>query len=392
VSLEDVRNALDALDEPSACEGTARLRDALAIVLPDGDLAAVDDPIFVEWLLAHGEPAPFGQGGETKLDPAVRRGERLAARGDARIVGFTPDELLGEIEELLSPRAHLAATLTDVLVYSAGGHFAKHKDTPQSQELIGTLIVGLPIEHRGGAFHVHEGASPRVFDWSGPVERDVLRWVALFGDADHEVRPVEDGARVTLVYALWSTARVRHDPARFRRVDTLRAAVRTLRLTSEPLMIPCARQVIALDGEQPQSLDILRGVDRDVADVFVSAGFRVVVRTCVAARDLEAFAGYEPEWWFARLARPLRATEIEAMLDCVTFVEPSGDGGGYYEEDVTNLVPYLVGTVPLENWLFRRAAVMTFVRAIDFASDGFVGNAATNAYFYKLAALEVVGA
>jgi hypothetical protein len=388
VSLDDVKAALDVLDEPSACEGIARLRAPLAIVLPDGDLGAVDDPIFVDWLLAHGEPAPFGHGGETKLDPVVRHGTRLAARGNARVVGFTPEELFGDIEEVLSPRTHLAATLTDVLVYATGGHFATHKDTPQSAELIGTLIVGLPIEHRGGAFHVAGGTSPRVVDWSGPVEPDVLRWVALFGDADHEVRPVEAGARVTLVYALWRTERVRQDAARFRRIDALRAAVRTLEPMSEPLMIPCSRQVIALDGEQPQALDTLRGVDRDVADVFVTAGYRVVVRTCVAARDLEFFEGY-PEWSFARLARPLHASDIEAMLECVTFGDPSGDGGGYSDDDVTNLEPYLASTVPLENWIFRAAAAMTFMRAIDFASDGFVGNAATNAYLYKLAALEV---
>jgi 2OG-Fe(II) oxygenase superfamily len=386
MSLESLKAALDALDEPSTCEGTVRSRDAMAIILPDGDLVAVDDPIFVDWLLAHGEPAPFGHNHETKLDPAVRHGTRLVTRGEARISGFDPAELLGEIEAVLSPRTHLAATLTDVLVYPPGGHFATHKDTPHSTDLIGTLIVGLPIEHRGGTFVVDD----RVFDWSGAVEPDTLRWVALFGDADHEVKAVEAGARVTLVYALWQTSRVRNDPARSRRVDALRAALRTLELTSQPLMLPCVRQVIALDGDQPQDLDILRGVDRDVADVLESAGFRVVVRTCVAAHDLEAATDYgEPEWSFARLARPLLAPDIEAMLDCITFTAPSGDGGGYFEDDTTNLEPFLVGTVPIENWIFRHAAAMTFVRAIDFANDGFVGNGATSSYIYKLAALEV---
>jgi hypothetical protein len=388
MSLESLKLALDALDEPSSCEGVVRLHDSLAIILPDGDLVAADDPIFVDWLLAHGEPAPFGHDRETKLDPAVRDAARLVTRGDTRISGFEPAQLLGEIEAVLSPRTHLAASSTDVLVYPTGGHFAKHKDTPHSTDLIGTLIVGLPIEHRGGAFVVDD----RVYDWSGAVEPDTLRWVALFGDADHEVKPVEAGARVTLVYALWQTSRVRHDPARSRRLDALRTAARTLELTSQPLMLPCVRQVIALDGDQPQDLDILRGVDRDVADVLESAGFRVVVRTCVAVHDLEANTDYgEPAWWFARLARPLLAPDIAAMLDCLTFTAPFGDGGGYYDEDATNLEPFLAGTVPLDNWIFRTAAAMTFVRAIDFAGDGFIGNGATSSYIYKLAALEVSG-
>src|SRR5580692_5057655 len=135
MSLESLKLALDALDEPSSCEGVVRLHDSLAIILPDGDLVAADDPILVDWLLAHGEPAPFGHDRETKLDPAVRHATRLVTRGDARISGFDPAELLGEIEAVLSPRTHLAATLTDVLVYPPGGHFAKHKDTPHSTEL-----------------------------------------------------------------------------------------------------------------------------------------------------------------------------------------------------------------------------------------------------------------
>jgi hypothetical protein len=39
--------------------------------------------------------------------------------------------------------------------------------------------------------------------------------------------------------------------------------------------------------------------------------------------------------------------------------------------------------------VIRRAAAATLLRAVDFADDGFVGNAAYEAYLYKLAAIEV---
>src|SRR5688500_5877039 len=112
VSLDDLRRALDQLDEPTLHEGTARLDERLAIMLPDGDVAAADDPHFVEWLLEHGEPAPFGLGSRTRLDPRVRNAIRLVARGDARVSGFDPAHILDEIEQVLSPRMRLAATLT----------------------------------------------------------------------------------------------------------------------------------------------------------------------------------------------------------------------------------------------------------------------------------------
>ena len=133
-------------------------------MLPDGDVGAVDDPQFVAWLVEHGEAAPFGHAHETKLDPNVRHAIRLAARGAGLVGGFDPDGVLPEIEAALSPRTRLAATLTDVVVYPVGGHFALHKDTPRSSDLIGTLVVALLIAHDGGAFHI----GGDVVDWSGP--------------------------------------------------------------------------------------------------------------------------------------------------------------------------------------------------------------------------------
>lgn len=391
--MEGLRRALESLDEPSSCEGTFRITERLAIMLPDGDLAAADDAAFVDWLVEHGELAPFGHARETKIDPAVRLASRV---GGLQVGGFDPADVLGEIEAALSPRMHLVATLTDLLVYPTGGHFAQHKDTPRSPELVGTLIVGLPIEHAGGAFQIHDGRGTRVIDWSGPVDPTLLKWVALFSDVDHEITPVESGARVTLVYALAMSDRVRRDNGWHDRIAAVAASARRLQLPETgPLMIACARHVIALDGPQPQGIETLRGVDRDLADALEDAGLHVAVRTCLVARDLEDDSASssrfraEGELFFARLDRPFLETDIAALLDCVTFQQSSGDGGGVMDEDNSNLEPYLVDTVPVENWIIRGTAAATFIRAVEFAGDGFIGNAANDAFLYKLAALEV---
>ena len=392
--MEGLRRALESLDEPSSCEGTFRITERLAIMLPDGDLGAVDDAGFVDWLGEHGELAPFGHGGKTVVDPAVRLATRV---GSLQVGGFDPADVLGEIEAALSPRTHLVATLTDLLVYPTGGHFAQHKDTPRSPELVGTLIVGLPIEHVGGAFQIHDGTGTRVIDWSGPADPTLLPWVAFFSDVDHEVTPVESGARVTLVYSLALSDRVRTDKSWHERIAKVAASARRLQLPEiGPLMIACTRHVIALDGPQPQGIETLRGVDRDLADVLVSSGFHVTVRTCLVARDREfddtgASSRFrnEGELYFARLDRPLLEPDIAALLDCVTFQPSLGDGGGILDEDNSNLEPYLVDTVPVYNWIIRGTAAATLIREVEFAGDGFIGNAASDAYLYKLAALEV---
>jgi hypothetical protein len=394
MGIDDLKRALQGLDEPTFCEGTVQLTERLAIMLPDGDLAAPDDPAFVDWLVEHGEPAPFGQAGETKLDPAVRNATRLVARGAARIGGFDPEDILGTIEAALSPRTHLVATLSDVLVYRLGGHFAQHKDTPASADLIGTLIVEVPIEHRGGAFRIEDNEA-HVVDWSGPVDPKALRWVAMFSDVDHAIEPVQEGARVTLVYSLSLSDWPRDDPGRRARMAAVSASANSLQLDTGPLMIACTRHVIALDGPQPQGIETLRGADRDVADAFASSGFSVAVRTCVAARyvedDPERSHKFTPdgEVFYARLDRPLLDHEVAALLDCVVFEGMTGDGGGYADDDASSLAPWIADTVGPERWVFRTTAAATFLRACDFADDGFIGNGAVGSHLYKLAALEV---
>lgn len=398
MSLEDLRGALDALDEPAFCEGTHSLDERASVRLPNGSVMRIDDPKLVDWLVEHGEPAPFGKHGETRVDPSVRQAIRLAARGEATVSGFDVDLILPDIEKVLSPREHLAATLTDVVVYPPGGHFDRHRDTPTSPELVGTLVVGLPIEHAGGEFVIEDGIGEYEIDWSGPADRTKVRWVAMFSDVDHAVLEVESGARVTLVYALVATGRERVDPSWADRFAPILAVAQRLELADRrPIMIPCTRHVIGPDDQLVHGLDALRGTDRDIADALVQAGFAVVVRTCLAAREHECvpdpaprlrYAGYD-DVAFARLATPFLQADVEKLECCATFVRPSGDGGGYFEDEVSDLRPYLDEELPHENWLVRRTAAATLLCDIEFATDGYVGNCACDAYLYKLAALEV---
>lgn len=392
MSLEELRRAIAALDERASCAGVVAVDGRLTITLPSGEAAAVDDPRFVDWLVAHAEPAPFGDMVDraTKVDPAVRAALRLTARGAARVEGFDPASVLPEVEAALSPRAHLTARLTDLVVYPVGGHFAAHKDTPHAPDLVGTLVVGLPIAHEGGALRV----GGETVDWSGPVAPGELRWVALFSDADHAVAPVTAGARVTLVYALHQTEREREGSGA--RMEEVARALTDLELpTSGPLVIPCAREVIGVDGPQPLPLSSLRGVDRELAETLRAHGFEVTVRACLAARQVEDFPPESTAWditaqdlFFATLRRPFTDEDAAALLDAVTFVPACCDGGGYLDDETSDLSDR-VDEVPAENWLLRPGSIATFIAKRDFSSYGLVGNDAPESFLYKLAALEV---
>ena len=399
MSVEELTAALNALDEPTSGEGTHRLDEPLALMLPDGDVGALGDPRFVDWLLAHSELAPFGDGFTTRVDPAVRNVQRVIGRHAITVAGFDPAAVLPAIEARLSSSVHLSARLTDVLVYTAGGKFVRHRDTPYTRDLVGTLVVGLPIAHTGGAFVVDDGSEKRSYDWGAPIDAHTVRWAALFSDVDHEVSEVATGARVTLVYALDSTSMPRPAPAYTAKLAAVRAAIRTLELEDEPLMVACARHVIT--GETPPTFDSLRGIDREVAQQFVDAGYQVTVRACLAATgsDGRERPRIAPDRWgeelsFARLRDGVVTPELRASLGPVhAFVpqnECSGDdGGGWVDAEPVSLAPHLLPEPSPYRWVIRTKAAATLLHETAFDDYGFFGNGGFEAFLYTLAALEI---
>jgi hypothetical protein len=400
VSLKALQRALDELDEPASCEGTHRLDEQLALMLPDGDVGALGDPRFVEWLLAHSELAPFGDGAATRVDPGVRNVQRVIGRSAIEVSGFDPAALLPAIEDALSPAAHLSASLTDVLVYNPGGKFVRHRDTPYTRDLVGTLVVGLPIAHAGGAFVVDDGAGRKSYDWGTPIDDRTVRWVALFSDVDHEVTEVTSGTRVTLVYALDSTYVPREDPRLLAKLAAVRAAIDRLDLEGEPLMVACARHVITSDT--PPTIGSLRGIDRELAQLFVQAGYRVTVRACLAATgsDGSERPRLAPDRWgdelaLARLREGVTPGLLGDLGPVHAFVPQDqctgDDGGGWIGHDLepVSLAPHLLPEVQPHRWVIRTKAAATLLHETAFDEYGFFGNGGFEAFLYTLAALEI---
>ena len=392
MSLDALKQILEDLPDPSFVEGTTKLAERFAIALPDGDVGALDDKMFVDWLVEHAEDAPFGHNGQTKRDKTVRNAKRLEARGKADIAGFDPASVIGEIESALSPRFHLDAKLEDVIVYPTGGMFARHKDTPRTANLVGTLVVGLPIEHEGGGFEIASGAKPHLVDWSGKPDRNTLKWVALFSDVDHAIKPVKSGSRVTLVYSLSLTDRPRSDPKRDKQLTSLRAAAKSVDIAKgSPLMIACTRHVIT-DGKQPQPIDSLRGTDREIADTFLDAGFDVAVRACIVGDDQEGAAPSFPDashiWAITRLKTAIPDQVIAGMDDVVSWTDTAGaDEEGDF--DATCLGEYVLDFVQRDRWVIRKRAMATAIYDGMYSETGYFGNEGSFGHIYTLAALEV---
>ena len=389
MTIERLRAALDALESVRWCEGV--LPPAKLVVTAGGETAALDD---IAWLTAHAEPAPFGHAGETKLDEKVRATLRLRARGAAKIAGLELAAILEKIEEAFALESHVEATLLDVLLYPPGGKFLRHKDTPRDPNQVGTLLVEVPVAHRGGELVLAEGDDEHRVAWGVPGAGP--RWVAFYGDVDHTVEEVETGTRVTVAYTLVATDRPRTDPTMAAHLDAIADAAIALlgdpaaRPAKNELIVPCERLLVASDDRtEPLSLAALRGHDGAIAHTFQRCGFEVeVVELLLQTEDEPEGFPMPDDWGTYSLKRPIPKGLLQ-NIDAVSYADDT-DTEEYGPMNTASIEPYLRdnGDV-LEGgtWLVRRAAGAKLVYEGLYSVSGYFGNEAGDGFLYVAAAL-----
>ena len=179
----------------------------------------LDNPGAITPLIEACKQAPFGAGQKAILDPEYRRalvlpGHRFAV-APATCVDPSALGILGQIQRiLLSGSANrIYACLDKLNVYGVGDFFKVHVDTPRSNKMFGTLLINLPVKHRGGNLVVHApgqsskswptsqedgqistnaNAESYITNWG---DAEVMEWIAFFSDCPHEVLPVTQGNR-----------------------------------------------------------------------------------------------------------------------------------------------------------------------------------------------------
>jgi len=387
-AFDRLQDALDTLASVRWCEGA--LAPTSLTVSVGGESAKLDD---VAWLSAHAEPAPFGQAGETKIDRAVRSTLRLRARGAATIRGLELAGILERIEEAFSLECHVEATLLDVLVYPPGGRFLRHKDTPRLAHQLGTLLVEVPVTHRGGDLVLIEGDDEHRVAWSTPGTGP--RWVAFYGDVDHTVDEVESGTRVTLAYVLTASERPRTDPTLAAHLDAIADAAIALladteRVPDNGLIVPCERLAIAPDDRtEPLTLAMLRGHDAAIARTFERCGFAVRVVELVIPSEGDHDHFPEPDDWGTQpLKRPIPPS-VFANVDAVSY-EDDADTEEYGPMQIASIESYLADRdeeLEEATWLIRRGAGAKLVHEGLFSPTGYFGNEASDGFLYLAAAL-----
>src|SRR5437667_3011185 len=157
-SLENLRLAIHGVTSPFSCEGTFVPEKPVTLLFKDQtrfEVIRAKNPFErnneLKPLLEHCKPAPFGKGKKTRYDSRVRDALQLKAEnGGFTVENFDPESagILKKVQRELVPHDpnRISAELYTVNVYTDGGHFAPHKDTPRGSDMFGTLVVALPSQ------------------------------------------------------------------------------------------------------------------------------------------------------------------------------------------------------------------------------------------------------
>jgi predicted 2-oxoglutarate/Fe(II)-dependent dioxygenase YbiX len=260
-------------------------------------------PVQAERLVAIAEAAPYGRHEETVVDREVRRTwqvdsakVRIGGRHwEKTLAGLVADIALG-----LGVSEPVAADFYKLLVYDTGSFFVDHRDTEKAPGMFATMVFVLPSTHSGGELVIKHLGREVVLDPS-PEEPSEIGFAAFYADCVHEVRPVQTGCRLTLVYNLRFVDKKRPLKAPDYRAEHGRV-VELLRSWAsaeddrDKLILPLEHAYTPME----LSFIALKGADAGVASVLVKAAAEADCDLHLALVSIEESGSAEHTGYYGR--------------------------------------------------------------------------------------------
>ncbi len=311
-------------------------------------------------LIATCRLAPYGKGTETPVDTRVRKTFELDPQRFRLGEGWNSaivDATRTIAESLGLPAGRLEARLYKLLVYEKGGFFLPHRDSEKHDRMVASLIVVLPNPFEGGRLIVRHGAAKQQLAFEEAAAGKSACFAAFYADCEHEVERVTDGSRIALAYNLVL------NPQPGKPVDVVRPTADPLAeaIGSWVTRQPAEPLVFALDHQYTQrglSLDLLKGEDRELADLVVPAAAKAdcLVHMAQVERHLTQSAddGSFDHGYRRYSSRAPRRHEIEigeTYDDTLSGAEWTNLGG---QQQAWGTVAFdlsaIVSTVPIDDW------------------------------------------
>ncbi len=257
----------------------------------------------VQALIAVAERAPYGKGPATVVDRTVRDCLQIdAAR--IRLGGAGWRDTFGRVltaaaDGLGCPVDRLDAQPYKLLIYEPGGFFVPHRDTEKADGMIATLSISLPVAGAGGEIVVRHRGRERTMDMTA-AEPSELAFAVFYADCEHEVRPVTEGHRLSLVFNLClragDTDTPRTAPDYDQQVDRLARRLAAWRRGPDGV----EKLAWVLEHEYSEaglSFDALKNRDAALARILAAAAGRADCALHAAILHLEEWGGASYSGW-----------------------------------------------------------------------------------------------
>ena len=151
------------------------------------------------------QKAPFGMGSKTIVDETIRNTWELDPRffklNNTDWEKFIEKTLAKVREGLGLENSNIKASLYKLLLYEKNSFFKKHKDSEKEDGMFGTLTICLPSKFEGGELSVYFDEKESTIDFS-KASMYKIPFAAFYADCDHEIKPIKNGYKLSLVYNL----------------------------------------------------------------------------------------------------------------------------------------------------------------------------------------------
>jgi hypothetical protein len=218
--------------------------------------------------------APYGKGHDTIIDTNVRNTWEI----DAENISFKNKDWDNVIEKIIKKtkkelglnQYDVKANFYKMLIYEKDGFFLTHQDSEKEVGMFGTLVINLPSLHKGGALEITFDGETISFN---PSNEDLyhLNYTAFYADCKHEIKPVLEGYRITLVYNL-----IQDEQGKLIELQSEKKYIDKINgLLNETFESPVEKPLIVLLNHQYTttnfSLERLKLDDRYLADILIKS-------------------------------------------------------------------------------------------------------------------------
>eukprot|EP01083_Nonionella_stella_P121485 365024_1 len=152
--------------------------------------------------------SPVGIGEQTVIDTSLRSSKELKADQfdlsgqEFEIHDSRTNVILKQVKECLAPYCpYITAMKYKLMIYAKNDFFTTHKDTYRGDGNIGTLLLLIPTAYKGGQLVLKHNQNTKEF--KGSNKKTVVKWVAFYGDVDHQILKITSGYRVSVSYNLY---------------------------------------------------------------------------------------------------------------------------------------------------------------------------------------------